>query len=194
MDSIQDVNLEKLKAEFKKQIIERDKRARQEKLKSATAVLVVTLIGLIISFVAVVNQDKVKPPTPLESIRYDQIKTELSSLKSQVEALKPSTSSGIANLESGSVAKLEARLSALEAAILDNPEKALSLPLVRKDLNEISKREAEYRTSLKSEIDRLYEQQKWMLGGIGTVLLAVAGGAISILFRSAFRSRNTSDE
>jgi hypothetical protein len=42
----------------------------------------------------------------------------------------------------------------------------------------------ELRVQGKSEMDRLYDQQKWILGGIGTVLLAVAGGAITIILRT----------
>lgn len=79
---------------------------------------------------------------------------------------------------------MNGRLKSIESAILESPERALSIPLLRKDIAESAKRVEEYRIASRFETDRLYEQQKWMLGGIGTVLLAVIGGAITIIFRS----------
>ena len=94
-----------------------------------------------------------------------------------------STSIEQANL-ANQMATLDDRLKSIESAILDSPERALSIPLLRKDIAETAKRVEEYRASGRSDTDRLYEQQKWILGGVGTVLLAVIGGAVTIIFRS----------
>lgn len=82
------------------------------------------------------------------------------------------------------VQQIDKRLTAMEAAVLSSPEKSLAIPLLRKDLDDSGKRLDEYNLSVKAEMDRLYEQQKWMLGGIGAVLLAIAGGCITIILKS----------
>jgi prefoldin subunit 5 len=89
--------------------------------------------------------------------------------------------------------RIDSRLASLEAAILESPERALAIPLLRKELEESSKRDDQYKVIIRAEIDRLYEQQKWILGGIGTVLLAVAGGAITILMRSFSKGKSVVD-
>lgn len=82
------------------------------------------------------------------------------------------------------VESLNNRMNSLSMAIMASPERAIAIPLLRRDIDGISQRMEELRIQGKSDMDRLYEQQKWMLGGIGTVLLAVAAGAISIILRS----------
>lgn len=68
------------------------------------------------------------------------------------------------------------RLESLEAAILEDPAQALSVPLLRRDLENL---ETSYRRDTESTaiaIDRVYDQNKWF---IGTVAVGLVGLAIS---------------
>lgn len=134
--------------------------------------------------------------------RPDVALTDISGIRSQIQTIEarltrvddlvkglstpnPAASISIEQEKLGAqIAAMNGRLKSIESAILESPERALSIPLLRKDIAESAKRVEEYRIASRFETDRLYEQQKWMLGGIGTVLLAVIGGAITIIFRS----------
>lgn len=79
------------------------------------------------------------------------------------------------------VESINERLTSIERSISDSPEKALSIPMLRKDQENMAKSMEAAKIAVKVEMDRLYEQQKWMLGGIGAVLLTVIGAALSAL-------------
>lgn len=78
---------------------------------------------------------------------------------------------------------IDDRLKLMEKSISDSPERALSLPLLRRDITELSNKFDEYRLSSKVESDRLWSQQNTILQGIGVLLLAVASGAVTLGYR-----------
>ena len=80
---------------------------------------------------------------------------------------------------SQSVIKIDGKLSALEAALTLNPEKALAIPILRKDLDNVKQSIHSELRQTKSEIDRIYDQNKWFLGLMFTMALSVLGMAIS---------------
>jgi hypothetical protein len=84
----------------------------------------------------------------------------------------------------GVVKSVETRIKSLESALVESPDKALAVPLMRKDISDLDLRYKEGRLASKSEFDRLYSQQTWMLSGIGTVLLAVAGASLTMFIKS----------
>lgn len=94
----------------------------------------------------------------------------------------PSSSIDVALLAEH-VSSVDGRLKTIERSISENPERALSIPLLRRDLNELSKKLDEFKVSSKVESDRLWAQQNTILQGIGALLLAVAGGAVTIGYR-----------
>ena len=77
------------------------------------------------------------------------------------------------------VAHIEEKLNALESALTVDPAKALAIPILRKDLDsaELSLRSELLQT--KSEVDRIYDQNKWFLGLMFTMALSVLGMAVS---------------
>ncbi len=110
-------------------------------------------------------------------------------------ALKPVPSSqdalGVEQTRlSAAVQKLDTRLSSLEAGLQETPEKALSVPLIRKDLSDLERRMVESRAMDRSEIDRIHDEQKWILGGIGAAALAVLVGSIKIILNSLPKKAN----
>lgn len=123
------------------------------------------------------------------------VSTELQSVKAQTEkanaglaALSAAPKSDAITEEqkrlSADVQLLSARMKSLEAAIMENPERALSIPLIRTDLVAQGARFDEYRIVNRTEIDHLYAQQQWMLGGIATVIVALFGGLVTLILNS----------
>lgn len=86
------------------------------------------------------------------------------------------------------ISELSNRLGALEAAISDSPEKALSVPMLRKDQASLSREVEASRIAVKSEIDRLNEQFKWILNGIAAALVLMLGAALTMLGNVYFKS------
>lgn len=78
---------------------------------------------------------------------------------------------------------IDERLGAIERAIMDSPERSLSIPLIRKDLDQNEKRINQTHGILKAEIDRLYEYGRWILGGIGTILIGVITSALGFMIK-----------
>lgn len=77
------------------------------------------------------------------------------------------------------ISQTENKLGALGSALTVNPAKALAMLILRKDLENT---EENLRTELlhtKSEINRIYDQNKWFLGLMFTMALSVLGTAVS---------------
>lgn len=81
-----------------------------------------------------------------------------------------------------SIGKLSARLEALENAITEDPAKALAVPILRKDLDNTEESLKAELLQTKSEIDRMYDQNKWFIGLMFTIALSVLGMAASSFF------------
>lgn len=77
---------------------------------------------------------------------------------------------------------IQGRLKALEDALTVNPAKALSVPILRKDLDNAEKNLRAELLQTRSEIDRMYDQNKWFIGLMFTIALSVLGMAASSFF------------
>jgi hypothetical protein len=77
------------------------------------------------------------------------------------------------------VSRIQGKLAALEAALTLDPAKALAIPILRKDLDNTEKNLRAELLQTKSEIDRIYDQNKWFLGLMFTMALSVLGMAVS---------------
>ncbi|WP_223504645.1 hypothetical protein [Pseudomonas sp. BF-R-24] len=89
------------------------------------------------------------------------------------------------------VKSIDERLAILERSISDNPEKALSIPMLRKDQENMSKAIEGNKIAVSAELTRIYDQQKWILGGIGTVLFAAVTALLTALFKMVFKVKET---
>ena len=66
---------------------------------------------------------------------------------------------------------------------MDNPMKALEVVLLRKDIDNLEKRLQTDLVSVKHEIERVYDLNKWLLGFMITIALSILGIAVPIGFR-----------
>lgn len=71
---------------------------------------------------------------------------------------------------------IERRQARIEQVILNNPARALELPLLRNDLDNAREVNAQSLTAIRASVDQIYDLNKWLLGGmaIGIIALAVS--------------------
>jgi hypothetical protein len=81
-----------------------------------------------------------------------------------------------------SVGKYEKRLAAMEGVILDNPQKALALPLMKKDIDSLKETRQTDTAASRQEIDRVYDQTKWFIGLMITSAIGIIALAISSFY------------
>lgn len=79
----------------------------------------------------------------------------------------------------------------LNKAILETPEKALAVPLLR---NEIANLKEAYRNDMlqiKEDINRVYDINKWVIGLIGALVLAVVSFTINNFLQNKIQAQKT---
>ena len=124
-----------------------------------------------------------QPSVEAVSRRVDALQTRLSKLNAEVQALPaqgatdPTGARGA--FDSAAVAavdrslrRIDSQFQALQQAIGNSPLKALELPLLRRDLDNVKASNQATANSLRGDIDRQYDLMKWVLG---TLVLGVAG-------------------
>ncbi len=124
------------------------------------------------------DQSLTKTTSRLDHI-HDVIENRLSQLN---EALKeaPETAGIIVKEHEEKIAQLESKFSSLRTLIFDNPDQAITIPLIKKDID-----------GIKSEIERINTQigwlssyNKWLIGVMITLAVGVLGLALSIILKS----------
>lgn len=70
--------------------------------------------------------------------------------------------------------RLEARQVRLEQAILTTPEKALAMPLLRRDLDAAKDANTQALASIKANVDQVYDLTKWFIGALAVGIFSLA--------------------
>lgn len=163
-----------------------------------TLSVAVGLIGLIagIATFAVGLREKRNPdPFPkgyVETLvaRYSELTNEIAALNSRVLVLA-SQSIALTNISpegllsaqvhdlSDNSTRLSNRLVKLETAILQDPAKALEMPLLRKDFDHLKGSYEADSVSIKNEVARIYDLNKWFIGLMFSMALGIIGLAIT---------------
>ena len=96
------------------------------------------------------------PPAEKLVVQVGQLRADLDSVKKSVESVN--------------------------SAIIESPEKALALPLLRRDVEALRNSQASEILSLRGELGRLYDLDKWLIGLMGGVSMGLLGlGAANLL-------------
>ncbi|MEA3011618.1 MAG: hypothetical protein QOD42_163 [Sphingomonadales bacterium] len=69
---------------------------------------------------------------------------------------------------------VEGRQARIEQVILNNPGRALELPLLRNDLDNMREVNAQSLTAIKASVDQIYDLNKWLLGAMAIAIIALA--------------------
>jgi hypothetical protein len=124
---------------------------------------------------------------PDEPIAVDAARTEttakqtadLSALKRRVDAIvadqNGQTPPKVLELKE-QIDQLARRQKLIEDAISRDPAKALELPLMRRDLDNLKESQIQSANSVKQSVDQVYDLNKWLFGGMALSVFAVAIG------------------
>ena len=111
--------------------------------------------------------------------RIEELENKIISLEEAFEEVKEDPQAlSITNLEAD-VKQVSQELTSLKEALGSDFELALSVPLLRKDIQKIEEQLVQKTESSSNEIDRIYDQNKWFLGLMGTMALGLIGLAFS---------------
>lgn len=164
-----------------------DERIRGRLITAVSAgAAMVGIVAAATSFVELIGPKKnpfgAPSVQPASGLEVQTIEAELKKIRSEqaiVSNALRNSSSEVSLIELQERVKLlDQRLSSLEAFALDSPEKVLSLPLLKKEVENIRETNAQSLISMKASVDQVYDLNKWLLGGIA---LAIIGLAISNL-------------
>lgn len=156
----------------------------------AIAVTVAMATGLFFSENKTLNNGELTAKIISLETNKRKLELRLSTFKSELSQVK-NTLVSVSSLPEGVAWKTEAskmqtritviydKLSALENALTVDPAKALAVPILRKDLDNVEKNLKAELHQTRLEIDRMYDQNKWFIGLMFTIALSVLGMAAS---------------
>ena len=152
------------------------------------------LIGVIVAFSSTIYFMKgsefgwelnLPPIHEVEVVKLSQelLAKKLSALDYKLSAILAASTNGTPSADYAAIKTvlddLSSRLAALEKSLLDNPEKALSVPLLRQDLENLKLSYRSDGAEYTRQIDRVYDQNKWFIGLMFSMALGLIGLAIS---------------
>jgi hypothetical protein len=156
----------------------------------AVAITAAMMFGLIFDQRTTLNNSGLTSELETVKFQIQETNAKLSNIENSIFTIRHELTA-ITDLPEGSEWKAEAsrmnqqlltvseKLGALESALTVDPAKALAVPILRKDLDNINKSlESEIKQS-KAEIDRIYDQNKWFIGLMFTIALSVLGMTVT---------------
>ena len=177
--------------------IEDARRKRQRTLTITSTVLGITLIGTLTAFVQVriLNQSHKNDEAQYAIETLDRLRNQqaaIGAMKAQLDSLTKSSqesqSSGLTLADRQALdeakkaeAGLDQRITALENALLQTPDKALAVPLLKQQLLDIEDKDKSDSENIHGEINSLYTMMEWILGLMITLIIGVGGLLISTL-------------
>ncbi len=170
----------------------KEKETKAKRLWAWLSIGLATLGIFLSTFITLLGDIPTRKPY---AILEESVSQKIGELESRIKAQEQDTAKTLADLRevmaktNGSsqtilnkaVKRLESRISAIEEGVSSNPEKALSIPLLRKDVTILEKSTANDFSALRREVDRVYDQGKWFIGLMVTMLLTIIGLAVSTL-------------
>jgi len=80
------------------------------------------------------------------------------------------------------IRELNIQMQTLNKYILDNPEKVISVPLLKMEIEHLKEQNEKDIKSIKDDISRVYDINKWIIGLVFTMLVSIVVLNISNLF------------
>jgi hypothetical protein len=129
------------------------------------------------------NRDILRRLDNLEQ-EIEQVAESAAQQEALLRAITNAADDADANLQLAEIkARLDAfseRINQYDAAIVEDPTKALSMPLLRRDVENLT----EALNATRNEVDRVYDQNKWFIGLVVTMTISVVGLAIGSLYET----------
>ena len=176
---------------------EESDNARRESLAKVASIVALVAAGFTVSFTLStffkrgleIRSPFLSASSELKSLEATLAKQErsISDIVNRLQTLSnadPRTDAGIqiAALRSD-VEAFAARIQTLENGLFANPEKALSVPLLRNDLENLKQAYKNDIETMVRNTDRVYDQNKWFIGLMFTMAIGLIGLAVSNFFQ-----------
>lgn len=129
-----------------------------------------------------------RPPalSASEKEKLDRLNADIKSVNALIESMKASADKSYPSMDlsvlDGKLDDLSRRLKVLESAISSDPEKALLVPMLRKDHELLAKQFKDSVVAAKLDYDRLWGLLMLLLTTIGAAVLALSGWALKSIF------------
>ena len=121
------------------------------------------------------NKDLAERTGRMES----RVESVVSRLEAIIQEAEGTETAVLVALVKDDLAAVQERIDNVEAVIVENPTKALSLVVLRQELDNLKSSHQEQYAAAQRDIERIYDQNKWFIGLIFTIALAMVGLAIS---------------
>ena|ERR1700686_115605 len=110
--------------------------------------------------------------------RIESVNKDIVGLKSQINSLsnvpeQTKVAIRLKGIESA-LTDIQSRNLKLEQVILENPAKAIEVPLLRKDLENLKDAQQQNSLALKQGVDQVYDLNKWLLGAMAVSIVTLA--------------------
>jgi hypothetical protein len=123
----------------------------------------------------------------LDEKHFIDVENEINKLRNDINALHDSTENisaipkeskiGIQiQLLKKSIDVIHDRQEHIEKVILTNPSKALEIPLIQRDIDNLKTIQQANIQAVKDGVDRIYDLNKWLLGAMAISIIALAVG------------------
>jgi hypothetical protein len=110
--------------------------------------------------------------------KFEQIAGQVKAIDERIKSLSSLPKEDALNMEiqgiKTSTAELTAKQAKIESVILENPLKALEMPLLRRDLEGVKQLQASAYDAVKKDVDRAYDINKWLLGTMAVSIVTLA--------------------
>jgi hypothetical protein len=104
------------------------------------------------------------------------LRRDVDHLRIRLQAIQEMASSGTrVSDEATQIRQVDARLGVIERGLVDTPEKALSVPMMRRDLVALERSSETQISSIRDDVARLYTLMLWLIGIIVTISLGLVG-------------------
>jgi septal ring factor EnvC (AmiA/AmiB activator) len=152
-------------------------------LVAIIGLVVVTVTWLSPNILGIQQNNAQQPAATQEDI--NELRSEIAAIRADVDKLEvdiqafsqlPSGSETTRKLNQlkSSLDELEMRESKLEDAILDNPAKALEIPLLQRDLDSVRTNQEVNFLALRDAVGQVYDLNKWLLGAMAISIITLA--------------------
>ena len=164
------------------------RRARIVAIVAITTAIATTLVSVLLADKdqRIARLTGFPTTVPDRSIELAQLDKRIALTEAALQRTQPIVKDGKPALPADKLVALQEaqgkRLSALEAAIMSSPENAISVPLIKRDLEALRSENQAQIAFIKTDIDRIFAVGTWVLTGLFTVIAAIASWILTTLF------------
>jgi hypothetical protein len=146
----------------------------------AIYVAVLASLGAVIALSAIWFADiLISSPKPASFTISDreamiELRKDVERVKAQQAAINPTDLPSPLSALDARLKQIEQKQQRIERVIMADPNKALELPLMRRDLEALEERQAVSNEATRRSVEQVYDLSKWLIGALAVGVLSLA--------------------